>query len=841
MKKIIALLLCLFGASWAIAQENTSYGTGALAQANTLKYAIKEINIVNPGTYSRPTINFGSHTIEWEYLYMDVSSTNGLYIEGYIKSAVDLGSFVPSLVGGHGTGAILEFYLSWSDGVYYYYELYTSDSGTGYAPQVSITPTANNSSFTLNTSINETNALEIYYVDYSKTNTYTVAPTVLISFGGATALAVLESTAANGQNTAIGYQALYNANSSDNVAVGNKAGYELTTGKNNTFIGAYAGKGITTGSGNTIVGATSSDLPGNLTGSVLLADGNGNNRLYFSPNGNALLGYGNTFTDAGHKLDVNGNARIQGKVYAQDMDAYEVSAIAANKVIEATSSNRFKFYQTPTSKTFHDVLAFNKKGYQITYEESADKTNFVPATLNNSLFSQRTGTAAQIEVINGSSTKAARWTWGGMTYTNAMWLALDYGYCAGTYVNIKIEHSQNNVNWTTLHNSTYFLGSSGVSRYHWLNGFDESDYLRLTMTHNSGNVVRLSGIRLLTTRLGNHGAAPEYAYPYTWNKDGWIGINKGIAEPEYPLDVNGTSRFAGIMLLNNEPATSVGSYEVLTRNSGTGAIEKLNVSLPNSGGFDLQGITDRGFTTTNDLDIAKGLSLSGLDIKVSNSNFSEIQAKKVGDSYDHPLVFQRQGGHLGIGTSTIDNAQGWDKVMQVHGNQHAKLLVTEGSGIKVGMFAHISNVAKIGTESQHDLTFTAGYWNDVMTLKTNGNVGIGTTAPQEKLSVNGKIRAREVKIEPTANWPDYVFEDSYSMPSLKELEAFIRQNKHLPEVPSAKEVAKEGLELGEMNKVLLKKIEELTLHLIQKEKELAETNKRIDQLAKMVGQLMEKK
>jgi len=102
-------------------------------------------------------------------------------------------------------------------------------------------------------------------------------------------------------------------------------------------------------------------------------------------------------------------------------------------------------------------------------------------------------------------------------------------------------------------------------------------------------------------------------------------------------------------------------------------------------------------------------------------------------------------------------------------------------------------------------------------LKTTGNVGIGTTSPTEKLSVKGKIRAQEIKVEST-NWPDYVFAKDYQLPSLKETEKYIDDKGHLPGIPSAEEVKVNGIDLGEMNAKLLKKIEELTLYLIEQEK-----------------------
>lgn len=97
-----------------------------------------------------------------------------------------------------------------------------------------------------------------------------------------------------------------------------------------------------------------------------------------------------------------------------------------------------------------------------------------------------------------------------------------------------------------------------------------------------------------------------------------------------------------------------------------------------------------------------------------------------------------------------------------------------------------------------------------------GFVGIGTAKPKEKLSVNGNIRAHEIKVE-IANWPDYVFEDNYTLRPLKEVKQFIDQYGHLPEIPRAAEIADEGLSVGQVNTLLMKKVEELTLYIIELE------------------------
>ncbi|MBB6502636.1 hypothetical protein [Pedobacter cryoconitis] len=112
----------------------------------------------------------------------------------------------------------------------------------------------------------------------------------------------------------------------------------------------------------------------------------------------------------------------------------------------------------------------------------------------------------------------------------------------------------------------------------------------------------------------------------------------------------------------------------------------------------------------------------------------------------------------------------------------------------------------------------------------DGNVGIGTANPKERLSVNGNIRAKAIKVE-TANWPDYVFHQDYQGMSLPQLEEYIKVNKHLPEMPSAQKAEKEGVDLGEMNKLLLKKIEEMTLQMIELNRKVDQQNQRINQLS----------
>src|SRR5690606_24505185 len=128
-------------------------------------------------------------------------------------------------------------------------------------------------------------------------------------------------------------------------------------------------------------------------------------------------------------------------------------------------------------------------------------------------------------------------------------------------------------------------------------------------------------------------------------------------------------------------------------------------------------------------------------------------------------------------------------------------------------------------------TIAAGWsaWRRVLVENVQGNVGIGTDTPRERLSVNGNIRAKEIKVEAN-NWPDYVFHENYHLRPLPEVKNYIEINGHLPEIPKAKEVEEQGVSLGEMNKLLLKKVEELTLYLIERDERIDKIEKELTEM-----------
>ncbi|MCH5718191.1 hypothetical protein [Niabella hibiscisoli] len=178
-------------------------------------------------------------------------------------------------------------------------------------------------------------------------------------------------------------------------------------------------------------------------------------------------------------------------------------------------------------------------------------------------------------------------------------------------------------------------------------------------------------------------------------------------------------------------------------------------------------------------------------------------------------------GNVGIGTVNPENAEGWHKVLEVKSANNAKSLVSSENVIS-GLWSHewgfygapAGGIS--GTYTNHPFSFMTNKISR-MTITNDGRVGIGTSAPPSnyKLAVAGNIIAEQVRVQlQSSGWPDYVFKPGYKLMPIKDIETFIEQKGHLPEVPSAEQVGREGVELGSNQALLLKKIEEMTLHLI---------------------------
>lgn len=226
---------------------------------------------------------------------------------------------------------------------------------------------------------------------------------------------------------------------------------------------------------------------------------------------------------------------------------------------------------------------------------------------------------------------------------------------------------------------------------------------------------------------------------------------------------------------------------------------------------------------------------SGLSLLTGNKMFFTTN----GDITNPEMVLMN--GNLGIGTKTPAALLDVSAQPELDGSNPVTLRISsnrsssnwqigaditgldfysnDGSGTGKGVRGSIKMYTENTIGSKYGFRFLVddgASLNEALRIDSESNVGIGTSDPQSKLSVNGEVRATRIKVTADINEvPDYVFTEGYNLKSLREIEDYIKNNKHLPNVPSAHEIVENGLDLGTMNLRLLEKIEELVLHQIQ--------------------------
>jgi hypothetical protein len=410
--------------------------------------------------------------------------------------------------------------------------------------------------------------------------------------------------------------------------------------------------------------------------------------------------------------------------------------------------------------------------------------------------------------------------------TNGFALKIENGDAAGSYPYIAIAQ----------------MGSSGWGVNGWANaGFIEGSAAGgLVMSALAGD------LKLQTQR---------YTRMTILNSNGYVGI--GNTNPSYNLDVSG--------IVNIDPGAGTGTIMRLRLNNGYGTYYAdassdlhfagrfhVDQTLYPDGGLQfntpgagivlnygpISGVTNLSFNySTSNLKMFHDYNAyappadQGIIMKYSNRASggyprAAYQVYKEGDPTENPFLISSQG--FGWLKNSKADEVAW--IIKAASSQTANLQEWQNNSGSVLTVINSAGSVGIGTSTPN----TNAKLDVSGNIFSSGKIAIGTTDMAKistySLAVNGDAIFNKVKVKLYGVWPDYVFHRTYPLLPLSEVEKFIQQNNHLPEVPSAKEVEENGLDLGDNQTILVKKIEELTLYLIEQNKKIEEQQQQIKSL-----------
>ena len=295
--------------------------------------------------------------------------------------------------------------------------------------------------------------------------------------------------------------------------------------------------------------------------------------------------------------------------------------------------------------------------------------------------------------------------------------------------------------------------------------------------------------------------------------NGYVGI--GIMNPAHILHVHGSGTTGG----GTTGGGGLSTATFTSRGSGT-----ENKSLP------IGHITPMSYAAIQLTNNATGTSATdGLMFEVKNNN-ATINLQEKGsitfrNANDVSMYISKEH-NVGIGL-TNPEAKLDVKGKVIIRNELKSLELLNGS-------SRFSFVVPHPYQAQTEGFQGLGIYDEMhhtyrLVITNDGKIGIGTTNTSGyDLAIKGTVVAQDVTVKEYYNWPDFVFSNEHNILPIPKLENYIKRNKHLPGIPSAKEVKENGLKLGEMNKLLLQKVEELTLYIIQQQKEIEKLKKEVE-------------
>jgi|GEM_PF-781675 len=317
---------------------------------------------------------------------------------------------------------------------------------------------------------------------------------------------------------------------------------------------------------------------------------------------------------------------------------------------------------------------------------------------------------------------------------------------------------------------------------------------------------------------------------FTFYEATGTGGRLGISELFF-LHPEATSPYKNL-IRSNSPWQSTDSNNGITYSGNVGVGEAnptMKLELGDLGAFD--GLKFNSLFNMRTSSVGSGHIVME---KLSPNGNVFLRSRSI-SSLDGNVILNDNGGNVGVGTSTpqavlhikdntgiiVEGDTGWKgKIKMVDGFDNVvardDMLISTSGGFMFKMDDNANGISNVQGFNVYDRNNTSVFAIE----ESNGNVGIGTIETgTHKLAVEGSIGAREIKVE-GSGWSDFVFEENYKLPTLREVEQHIQEKGHLQDIPSAAEVAENGIFLGEMDSKLLQKIEELMLYTIEQQKEL---------------------
>jgi len=603
-----------------------------------------------------------------------------------------------------------------------------------------------------------------------------------------------------GNNIAIGTSSLLRCNSNSNVAVGFQTGLNLTTGQSNAFFGDASGPGVTTGNRNTFLGQVSGS--GIATGSantfvgpvaastdvsntVVLADGDGAHRYYNVGNATGI-NLGNNVIPL-HGLDVRGNMAVGDATYTGATGTLTNGMIVQGRMGIGTT--------TPTNKVEITAESGNASGLKFTNLNSGNTPVSNPGTGVLSLNSN-----GDVILVNDATSATP----------NDDWKLAGNDPASGSFLG-------------TTNASGIPLALKSQAEKAGLFGATNTAIGQKALNLNtSGDFNTAVGVQALAS-LNNAAADNNTAVGYqagqattTGNTNVFIGNNAGYSNTTGSNNIfignragrNVSSSWSNKLLITNTDASAASP---LIYGELDNKIFKVNADFNSSSRVEITSAT----TGVNGTSGLKFTNLTDTNNAAANTTNKFLTVDSNGN-----VVLET------LASSVTDD-------LSIYTSDHAIEPVSgPGSGLRTV------------TMGDNNLFFDTSLSDFVDGTVGTGRIYIGSTpnnfpvlaaTPSDshyRLLVEGGILTEKVKVavSGTLNWADYVFADDYRLMPLKEVESFVKANKHLPGIESSEELQQSGLDLADMQRKQMEKIEELTLHLINQNKTIEKQNQQINAL-----------